>query len=292
MSAVTFRFPFPVAGRPDVSPDLTPHHVDASLISVMDAAAERGDGAFEAFGVIAGALQATDDHLARLAESCALLELPEPDLDQLATICRRIAARATPGVESWLKLVVSRGGMDRSEPHAWAVLSETADFSDARSTGLAVIAGDRGFPASYVARERWMLFGAKTLSYAMNMASLREAKRRGADDMLWTTSDGFLMEAPQSTLVFRRGTTFCSPDPGIGILHGTTQRAVFRWAKQQGYTTEYGRYTRSDLLGADAAWFTSSVRLATPLISLDGDPLTIDHALTDSINAFLLARRD
>lgn len=292
MSAITFRFPFPAAGQPAVTADLTPRPVDEPLISVMDAAAERGDGAFEAFGVVAGALQATDDHLNRLAESCALLELPEPDVGQLADICRRIAALATPGVESWLKLVVSRGGMDRSEPHAWAVLSETVDFSDARSTGLAIITGDRGFPASYVRREPWMLFGAKTLSYAMNMASLREAAKRGADDMLWTTSDGFLMEAPQSTLLFRRGSTICSPDPRIGILHGTTQRAVFQWAEQQGFTTEYDRYVIDDLLGADAAWFTSSVRLATPLISVDGDPLTMDHALTDAINAFLLARRD
>lgn len=292
MPALVFRFPLPIRGEGAAPPALAPLDVADPAISVMDAAAERGDGVFETFGVVGGGVQATVDHLDRLATSMRMLDLPEPDLDALAETCRRIAQLADPSIESWLKLVVTRGGHDRREPSAWAVLAPAGDFTDVRTRGLAIITADRGFPSDYAAREPWALIGAKTLSYAQNMAALREAARRGADDMLWVTSDGFLLEAPQSTLVFRRGSELLTPDPALGTLHGTAQRAVFRWAEQQGLGTRYGRFTVDDLRGADAAWYTSSVRLATPIRAVDGDPMPVDRAATDAINAFLLARRD
>ncbi|WP_221583637.1 aminotransferase class IV [Microbacterium sp. G2-8] len=292
MTAVAYRFPLPVAGDEAPLPELAPVAVDDPAISVMDAAAERGDGVFETFGVVDGAVQATRDHLDRLATSMRILDLPDPDLAALADICRQVARTAEPGVESWLKLVVTRGGMDRRTPSAWIVLSPAGDFDEVRTVGRAVITADRGFPSDYAAREPWALIGAKTLSYAQNMAALREAARRGADDMLWVTSDGFLLEAPQSTLVFRRGSTLHTPDPSLGTLHGTAQRAVFRWAAQRGLDTQYGRYGVDDLRDADAAWLTSSVRLATPIRSVDGDALPVDRTATDDMNAFLLARRE
>ncbi|WP_029150705.1 aminotransferase class IV [Microbacterium indicum] len=291
MSAVTYLVPFPAAGSPEERIDLVPLAVDDPAISVMDAAAERGDGAFEAWGVADGASQELDAHLARLAKSLAMLDLPEADLGRLAETAGRIARTADPAKNMVLKLVVTRGGMDRATPHAWFVLFEAADFTEERTDGFAIVTADRGFDSGYAEREPWSLIGAKTLSYALNMAAIREAKRRGAKDMLFVTSDGILLEAPQSTLILRRDGVLRTPDPRLGILHGTTQQAVFRWAEEHGIGTEYGRYTRDDLLGADAAWYASSVRLLTPITSVDGHALPVDTEQTAAINAHLLARR-
>ncbi|MTE23592.1 aminotransferase class IV [Microbacterium sp. ZXX196] len=288
MAAVTFRFPYPAAGS--AAPDLVAQPVDAPTISVMDAAAERGDGAFETFGVVGGAPQAVRDHLERLRDSLAMLELPAPDLPALAEICRKIAARATG--DAWLKLVVTRGGMDRAAPSAWAVLADAADTAPLRAEGIAVVTADRGFASDYAEREPWALIGAKTLSYAQNMAAIREAHRRGAGDMLWATSDGLLLEAPTSSLVVLRGSALVTPDPRLGALHGTTQRAMFRWAEAAGLETTYARLTRADLASADAAWLASSVRGAVPISRVDGSALPIDRARTEEIAAFLRARRD
>ena len=47
----------------------------------------------------------------------------------------------------------------------------------------------------------WLLAGAKTLSYAVNMAALRHAERHGAGDVIFVSSDGYVLEGPRSTVV-------------------------------------------------------------------------------------------
>ena len=68
------------------------------------------------------------------------------------------------------------------------------------------------------ARAPWLLAGAKTLSYAINKAVLREAARRGADDVLFVSSDGYVLEGPSSTLIAKFGNRIWTPSTALGIL--------------------------------------------------------------------------
>ncbi|HAG58728.1 MAG TPA: hypothetical protein DCL83_05140, partial [Arthrobacter bacterium] len=99
-----------------------------------------------------------------------------------------------------------------------------ADHSTRRNTGISLATMSRGVTRTAARDAPWLLMGAKTLSYAVNMAATREARRRGADEALFHTVDGFVMEGPVSSVVMRRGNVLLTPDPGIGILEGTTQR--------------------------------------------------------------------
>ena len=93
--------------------------------------------------------------------------------------------------------------------------------------GIRVVTLDRGIDSGVPARAPWLLLGAKTLSYAVNMAAIREAKRRGADDAIFVSSDGIVLEAPTASLILRFGDRFVTPAPNGGILHGTTQLSLF-----------------------------------------------------------------
>ena len=61
----------------------------APQVRITDLAVTRGDGVFETIAVIDGHPQALEPHLARLAHSAALLDLPEPAHDVWRAAVRR-----------------------------------------------------------------------------------------------------------------------------------------------------------------------------------------------------------
>lgn len=79
---------------------------------------------------------------------------------------------------------------------------------------------DRGYRSDVAATSPWLLQGAKTLSYAVNMAALREARRRGADDVVFVSTDGLILEGPSSTVISRRGDEFVTPPQNSGSCRG------------------------------------------------------------------------
>ena len=76
-----------------------------------------------------------------------------------------------------------------------------ARVADARSSGVAALTLARGLSAEGTTEMPWLLAGAKTLSYAVNMAALRHAERHGAGDVIFVGSDGLILEGPRSTVV-------------------------------------------------------------------------------------------
>ncbi|KTS70335.1 branched-chain amino acid aminotransferase [Microbacterium testaceum] len=253
--------------------------------------AQRGDGVFESLGVVDGHAQEVGPHLDRLAHSAHLLDLPAPNAAQWRAAIARVAAEAGPG-ESVIKLILSRGIEEGSSPTAWVTLATAPENTRARTEGVRVVTLDRGYQLDVPGRAPWLLLGAKTLSYAVNMAAIREAKRRGADDAVFVTTDGYVLEAPTASVILRLGDRFVTPEPAAGILHGTTQRSLFAHLAQRGFSPVYEPVLLSDLRTADAAWLLSSVRLAAPISAVDGVEKTVDRDLTDELNAYLLSPRD
>ena len=196
-------------------------------------------------------------------------------------------AELEPVDESFVKLVMTRGVEGDDKPTGWAYASPSPDYTRARTEGVRVVLLDRGYRHDVESTSPWLLAGAKTLSYAVNRAVAREAARREADDVVFVSSDGVLLEGPTSTLVFRRGNVLLTPGTGLGILDGTTQANVFRYAEAQGLSTGFELAGPDALLGADAAWLVSSVRLAAPIRAVDGTPLAVDTEFTAALNAHL-----
>ena len=277
--------------RDDFADTFTAVDAAAPALSVGELSTQRGDGVFESIGVVDGHAQEVVPHLERLVHSAKLCDLPRPNQEQWRQAVQAAAALCGPG-EAVIKLILSRGVEHGPTPTAWVTTGPAADFSEARTRGIRVVTLDRGYDLGAAERAPWLLLGAKTLSYAVNMAALREAHRRGADDAVFVTSDGFVLEAPTASLILRRGDRFVTPAPNGGILHGTTQLSVYDYLAGRGIEVGYATVPASDLGSADAAWLVSSVRLAAPITAVDGAPLPVDAALTADLNAYLLSPRD
>jgi 4-amino-4-deoxychorismate lyase len=262
-------------------------------VSVLDLAATRGDGIFEALSVSGGRPHAVDAHLRRFGLSAAKLDLPAPDPAAWRAAIDVVITELDDIAESSIKLVMTRGieGDPEARPTGWVYGWPAADHTAARTTGIAVVTLDRGYRHDVELTSPWLLAGAKTLSYAVNRAVLREAARRGADDVIFVSSDGFVLEGPTSSVLFRRGNTLLTPGTGLGILDGTTQGDLFVWAKEQRMQTGFDLLTPADLVKTDALWLVSSGRQAAPIRAIDGVQRDIDHNLTASMNAYLLGRK-
>lgn len=264
----------------------------APALSVGELSTQRGDGIFESIGVVDRHPQEVGPHLERLAHSAAICDLPAPNLAQWREAIAIAAEHCPEHGEAVIKLILSRGVEHGPAPTAWVTSAEAADFSGVRERGIRVVTLDRGYGIDTPAQAPWLLLGAKTLSYAVNMAAIREARRRGADDAIFVTSDGFVLEAPTASLILRHGDRFVTPAPNGGILHGTTQLSLFEHLEAQGHETAYETISVTALATADAAWLVSSVRLAAPVTAIDGREIPMDATLTASINDYLLSPRD
>ncbi|WP_311244521.1 aminodeoxychorismate lyase [Microbacterium sp. WCS2018Hpa-23] len=281
----------PDADRSDYADTFTLVDAAAPALSVGELSTQRGDGVFESIGVVDGHAQEVIPHLERLAHSAQLCDLPLPNQTQWRQAIEQAASHCEQG-EYVIKLILSRGVEHGPTPTAWVTAAPASDFSEVRERGIRVVTLDRGYDLDVAENAPWLLLGAKTLSYAVNMAALREAHRRGADDAIFLSRDGFVLEAPTASLILRLDDRFVTPAPNGGILHGTTQLSVYEYLAGRGFEVEYGQIPASDLPRADAAWLVSSVRLAAPITAVDGVELPVDHALTADLNRYLLSPRD
>ena len=256
-------------------------------VSVLDLGVSRGDGIFETISVGNGVPQAFEHHLRRFAASAAKLELPVPDLEAWRAAVLAVVAQLSPTHESWVKTVYTRGIEDDGRPTGWVYGAWSADFTSARTEGVRVVTLDRGYRHDVEQTSPWLLQGAKTLSYAVNRSVFREAARRNADDVIFVSSDGFVLEGPTSTVVFRRGDRVLTPGTGLGILDGTTQANLFRFAEAKGFSTGFELLTPDQLVLADDIWLVSSVRLVAPVRELNGVYRPVDVRFTNEMNAWL-----
>ena len=248
---------------------------ETPILRADDLGVLRGDGVFETMHVRQGTPWLLDEHLIRMARSAARLELDLPDRGALAALAA-IACEGWPaGTEGALRLVCTRGAEGGGPVTAFATLAPIGDaVRAARRDGIAVATATLGLAADARAAAPWLLGGAKTISYAANMASQRWAYARQLDDVLWVSADGYALEAPTSTLVWLAGDALCTVPPAdTGILPGTTARWLLGQAPTRGWRAAERMVRPAELAGADGVWLASSVRGAAPIRELDGVPL-------------------
>ncbi|MEO7126185.1 MAG: aminotransferase class IV [Nakamurella sp.] len=244
---------------------------DEAIIPATDSAVTHGDGVFETILVTGGTPLDLAPHQARLRLSAGILDIETPP-DEAWHPAINALIGAWGERDFVLRLTVTRSGT------VFATAAAVPETTLAARAGISVILAADPFNR----RAPYLTTVAKSLSYATNMAALRYAKSRGADDVIFLADDGTISESPTATVVLATRGQFITPPPGpeTGNLPSITVARL---------DPTYRRITAQDLYAADAIYLLSAIRLAAPVISLDGTPRPQDCALTESIMQSLLS---
>jgi 4-amino-4-deoxychorismate lyase len=244
---------------------------DEPVVTAFDQGLGRGDGAFESVLVTGGRTPHLDAHLARLHRSAQIMELTDPGEAALRAVVAAVVADWPADLDGACRVFLTRGLGEGTPPTLLALLAAVpAETIRQRDAGIAVVSLSLGIPADFRATAPWLLGGAKTLSYAVNMAAQRHAHAVDADDVVLTSLEGRLLEGPTSTVVWSADGVLHTPPVETGILAGTTQHRLFARAEADGWSTAVTAGTVEDLQAADAVWLLSGIRGAAPVIRLDG----------------------
>jgi 4-amino-4-deoxychorismate lyase len=250
-----------VAGRGLVDPGEPVVHAD-------DEAVLRGRAAFETLRVYGGVPFRLESHLVRLAASCERIGIEPPDAEESRELASLALAQA--GEANAVLRFYRTPGREQSASPGLLVLVNTLPprLEDLRARGIKLVSllGVR-------AEAPWLLGGVKSTSYAVNMAAEAEARSRGADDAVFVTQDGIVLEGPVTNVWWRRGSALFTPSLDLGILAGVTREALLELAPGHGYDVREGRFSLGELRGAEEAFTSSSVRELLPVVEVDGEPI-------------------
>ena len=241
-------------------------------VSARDRGLTLADGLFETMRAHDGAVFRLDRHLARLQRSLATLAIAAPpDLRDWVLAAVPDAAEGAASI----RLTVTRG----------VGAAGVAPPSDAEPTVLVTVTSFPLFPRSvyeqgltiHVAsgrrNEHAMTAGLKTTAYTDAIVALLEGRRAGADDALFLDTAGHCSEATSSNLFVRAGGILLTPPTSCAALPGVTREAVLEIARGMGVTAAERPLGLDELLGADEAFLTSSLRGIAPIANVGGRAL-------------------
>lgn len=261
---------------------------DEAVILADDLGLTRGDGVFDATRVLTGAdgssvVENLDRHLARLQRSARAVDLVEPDLPELEALIQAAAAQwHTPG-QAVLKIMHTRG-LEHTAAGATTLLTIT-EMTPGDRRPISVASLSRGYSSTAFDEAPWLLGGCKLLSYAVHTAARREAERRGADDALFVSSDGYALEGPTSSLIWvAAGVVGTTSTGGTGILGSVTVDLIRDWARASGVAFVETLLPVRELFSTEGAWLASSGRGLSPIAYLDGEPMPQSPTWTDRLS--------
>jgi branched-chain amino acid aminotransferase len=231
-----------------------------------------GDGVFDTLVSISRIPLAGDRHLARLTAHAAAIGIAldphrvregwnavigDARADRIilrTTVTRGITARglwpkaAAPPVPT---IVVSR--------------AEWAEDAVGRPLNLvtSTIARNSGSPASRL----------KTIGYLDSILAAREAAADGADDALLLNAAGKIASSTIANIFAFLNGRLVTPPETDGVMAGIVRGLVLEIARAEGTETAERSLQIGELFTADEVFLTNSVRLLSPVRSLDSRPV-------------------
>ena len=112
-----------------------------------------------------------------------------------------------------------------------------------------------------------------------------------SDEALFVDADGIVLEGSVTNVWWRNGETLFTPSLERGVLAGVTRATLLELAPAAGYRVLEEAFALADVLDADEAVTSSSIREVLPVVEIDGRPIG-DGAPAEAAQALQRALRE
>ncbi|NGX46310.1 MAG: D-alanine aminotransferase [Chlamydiae bacterium] len=246
---------------------------EESTISVQDLGFLRGIGVFEYMRTYQKRPFYLQKRLERLKSSTETLGIPlSYSIAEIEKITHALIEKA-PWEELTLRILATGGtSLDGLTPTGGGSLVVLSAPTPAPAEPLRLIT----YEAARYHPE------CKTLHYLPALLARQKAKQLGADDALFCTGNGEILEATTANFfAIKEGVLITAEQ---GILKGITRQILLDklWEGR----IEYRPLHRSEIPTLDEAFITSSIREIVPIISIDGHSLPAQTTTNQLIQAF------
>lgn len=274
---------------------------ERAKVSAFDRGFSYGDGLFETLRAYAGFVFALDRHLTRLKRGADQTGISlEGDVGEWRQVMEALLRRnRLLHVDASLRLTVTRGSdilgslLPPDAPPAPTLLVVArplnAGIAEDQQIGIGAITVHWGSPFNPLQ--------IKSLDYLYNMLAMAQAHREGAQEALFVDRDGCVVEGATSNLFSVSKGVLTTPPLSSGLLPGITRDVIIEVAQKEGVTVSEAPVHLHDLLTADEAFITGSLKEVMPLIAIDGkkigtgSPGPVTHHLQTCYRAAVVQAR-
>jgi branched-chain amino acid aminotransferase len=247
-------------------------------VSVLDRGLQLGDGVFDTLVAAHGVSPAAGRHVARLVAAAGSI-----GIEVEAALVRSAIDGVVEEVEDCpaiIRTTVTRGSAARGLWPSGPTLPQIIVTAQPWDTSL--VGREAALAIATVPRNQHSpLSRIKSLAYLDNILAARQAADAGADDALILNLDGHVACSTIANLFVVRGTRLTTPPVADGCLDGIMRGIILAEAAELGLTVEETSLRPADILGADGAFLTNSVRLMRPVTRLEGAAIPVPPLLQD-----------
>lgn len=232
-----------------------------ALLGINDLSIVRGYGIFDYFKTVNNIPFFIDDNIDRLFKSAKLMDLQIPYSREEIKHQIQQLMEANTIADSGIKILVTGGyspdGYSIASPNFIITQHPFSRNTEQENTGvkLALFPYHRAFSL------------VKSIDYVMGIQALKEAKSKGADDVVYF-QNGLISECPRANFFLVTADDKLLT-PGEDVLEGITRKKIIEMVAGK-YEVELREVTLDDVLNAKEAFITSTTKNITPVTTIVG----------------------
>lgn len=132
------------------------------------------------------------------------------------------------------------------------------------------------------------IYQYKTINYLESIMARRFAHAQDADDALFFSSQGAILETTVANIFVIKNNTVYTPSLCCGVLNGVMRQQILRLCQKQEIPWKQDRLSKSFFLQAEAAFTTNALQGIRPVRFFEEKVFHTEHYLIQDLSAHII----